>query len=90
MIVADVGDNGEQGRDDIGAIQPATEACFDNGNVYTCFGKCLEGHHYGDLEKGWFYLFYQCLVLAHKGHYPFLAYWCAVYAYALAKVDKVR
>ena len=51
MVERDVGDDGEQGRDDVGAVKPTAQSHLDDGDVNLLFGEILEGQGRGQLEK---------------------------------------
>lgn len=55
MVVADVGNDGEVGGDDIGAIKASSEAGFDDCDVDLLFDEVVECHGDGDFEEGRFY-----------------------------------
>ena len=52
MVQADAGDDGELGREDVGAVQPAAQADLDHGDVHLLVGEPAESQPGGDLEEG--------------------------------------
>ena len=52
MVEADAGDDGEQGSDDIRAVEPAAQARFQYCNINFAVIEPLESHSCGDFEKG--------------------------------------
>ena len=44
--------DGELGREDVGAVQPAAEADLDHGDVHVDVGEPLESQAGGDFEEG--------------------------------------
>ena len=52
VVKGNVGDDGNEGSDDVGGIKTSAEANFNDGNVYTGISEVLESHGNGHFEKG--------------------------------------
>ena len=52
VVETDIGDDRQQGGDDIGAVEPAAHADLDDGDVDLFLGKIVEGESHGHLEEG--------------------------------------
>ncbi len=52
MIVTDVGNHTQQGRDDIGAVEAAAKSHFNNGHIHLFAGKMIESHGHAEFKKG--------------------------------------
>ena len=51
VVEGDVGDDGEEGRDDVGGVETAAEADFEDGDVEVLLGEVEEGEGGEGLEK---------------------------------------
>ena len=51
VVKADIGDDAQQRRDDVGAVETAAHANFDDGDVDLLAGEVVEGHADGHLEE---------------------------------------
>src|SRR5450631_1600020 len=51
MVEGDVGDDGEDGFDDVGGVEAAAQAYFEDGYVEFFFGEVEEGEGGEDFEK---------------------------------------
>ena len=90
VVEAYVGDDGEKRRDDVGAVQTAAHAHFDDGDVHLLAGEIVKGEADGHLEKGEMEVGEKPAVGLDKVHDGLLRNHVAVDADALAEVDKVR
>ena len=52
MILADAGDDGGNGRDDVGAVKSSTQPNLDDSEVYLRLAEVVESHERRDLEEG--------------------------------------
>ena len=87
VVEADVGDDAEDGRDDVRAVQTAAEACLDDGDVHLAAAEIVEGHGRGQLEEGGLQAVDEVCVFGHEVHHALLRDGLAVDADALAEVD---
>ena len=53
MVDADISDDAEFGRDDVGAVEATTETNFDDSNVDLLLSKIAERHCRSDFEERW-------------------------------------
>ena len=90
VVVADVGDDAQQRRDDVGAVQPAAQPDFDDGDVHALAGKVVEGHGDAELEKGGLYILDDSAMAAHEIHHPPPGDVLSVHLDALPEVQVVR
>lgn len=52
VVHADVGDDGEYGRDDVGTVESTAESHLDDSDVYLLIGKILECEGSGEFKEG--------------------------------------
>ena len=90
VVEAYIGDNGEERRDDVGAVQASTHTYFDDGDVDFFAGEVVEGEADGHFEE-------REVEVGEKMHVGFdeindrlLRNHLAVDAYALAEIYEVR
>src|SRR5690606_22275068 len=74
VVVANIGDNGKDGRDDVRRIEPTTQSGLDYRNVYLLAREMVEGHHRGNLEKRRLDRFDEGAILFDKSHDHLVGY----------------
>ena len=89
MVERNVGNDGEQGIDNVGAIQPTAQAHFYNGKVYLLFREILESHCSGQLKERWVQWFEEIAMVFNKINYVLFRNHFAVYSDAFPEVYEV-
>ncbi len=70
MVEGDVGDDGDEGVDDVGGVEAAAEAYFEDGYVDFLLSEVEEGEGGEDLEEAW---------VVREGSLADEAFGCGVY-----------
>ena len=89
MVERNVGNDGEQGIDNVGAIQTTTQSHFYNGKVYLLFGKILESHCSSQFKERWVQWFEEIAMVFNKINYVLFRNHFAVYSDAFPEVYEV-
>ena len=90
MVEADVGDDTQIRTDDVGAVQTASQADFNDSNVHLFFCKVVESHSGSQFEERWMEWFEETPVLVDKFDNMLLAYGNTVYTDAFTEIHQVR
>lgn len=90
VVEADVGDDRQCRRNDVGAVAPSAKPYFHDGHVHLPFREVGERQRGRYLEKRRLHLVDERLVLAHEIDYALFRYHVAVDADAFAEVAQVR
>ena len=90
VVKTDVGDDREDGRDDIGAVEPSAQSHFYNGVIRLLLGKVLECECSGQFKETGMERLEKLSFLSHEIHHALFAYTFAVHPYPLPEVYKVR
>ena len=86
MVEADIGDNRQHRRDNIGTVESAPQTDLYDGDIYVLFGKIVECQRRSYLEKRRLYLLYKSLIFSNKGRNPLFGNHFPVDTYAFAEV----
>ena len=86
MILADAGDDGGNGRDDVGAVKSSSQPNLDDGEVYLCLTEVVESHERRDLEEGGRALFDEGLSHLYEATNEVFAHHLAIHTDALTEV----
>ena len=89
MVKADVGDDAQDGPQDVGAVQPPAEARLNDGHVDCLLCEIEERQGRGNLEERGLQGFEERLLLFDECRDARLGYHCSVHADALAEVGDV-
>ena len=89
MVQTDIGDDAEQGGDDVGRVEAAAHTHFDDGDVDLLVAEVVEGQSDSHLEEGEPLVFKELLVFFDEADHFVLGYHFAADADALAEVDEV-
>ena len=90
VVETDVGDDTQDGGDDVGTVKPSAHAYFYHSVIDMLFGKILEGHSRSKLEKGRVEGFEEGTLLFHEVDDILLWYALTVDADALSEVYQMR
>ena len=90
VVEADIGDDGEVGLQDIGAVEPAAEPRLDHGDVDVGIGEPLETETRGNFEERQALLDEIGFPLREEGEYIFLRDHLPVDADALPEITEMR
>ena len=86
MILADAGDDGDNGGDDVGAVKSSSQPNLDDGEVYLCLAEVVESHERRDLEEGGRALFDEGLSLLDEATNEVFAHHLSIHTDALTEV----
>ena len=86
MILADTGDDGGDGRDDVGAVKSSTQPNLDDGEVYLRLAEVVKSHKRRDLEEGGRTLFDEGLSLLYEATNEVLAHHLSIHTDTLTEV----
>ena len=87
MILADTGDDGGDGRDDVGAVKSSSQPNLDDSEVYLCLAEVVESHERRDLEEGGRALFDEGLsLLLYEATNEVFAHHLSIHTDALTEV----
>ena len=86
MILADTGDDGDNGGDDVGAVKSSTQPNLDDSEVYLCLTEVVESHERRDLEEGGRALFDEGLSLLYEATNEVFAHHLSIHTDALTEV----
>ena len=86
MILADTGDDGGDGRDDVGAVKSSSQPNLDDSEVYLRLAEVVESHERRDLEEGGRALFDEGLSLLDEATNEIFAYHLSIHSDALTEV----
>ena len=89
VLQRDVGYDGEQGTEHVGAVESPAQAHFHDGHIYLLLGKIVEGQRGGHLEKRGLQLVELGLEPSEELHDCLLGNHLAVNADALAEVHEM-
>lgn len=89
MVKADVGDDGEVGADDIGAVETSAKPDFDDGYIDLLFCKVEEGKGCGKFEEGGVQWLEETSVVSDEVDDKIFTDGSAIDADALSEVDEV-
>ena len=90
MVKADVGDERDDGRDDVRAVETSAQSHFHDGDVDILLSKILERHRRGNLEERGSDGLEKLLSFLHEVDDIFLRDGLSVYTDALAEIDQMR
>lgn len=90
VVDADISDDAEFGRDDVGAVEATTKTDFDDSNVDLLLSKIAERHCRSDFEERWLEFGNERLCEFDKFAYSFFGNHFAIDAYAFAEIFEVR
>ena len=86
MILADTGNDGGDGRDDVGAVKSSSQPNLDDGEVYLRLAEVIESHERRDLEEGGRVLFDEGLSLLYEATNEVFAHHLSIHTDALTEV----
>ena len=86
MILADAGDDGGDGRDDVGAVKSSSQPNLDDSEVYLCLAEVVESHERRDLEEGGRALFDEGLSVLYEATNEVFAHHLSIHSDALTEV----
>ena len=89
VLEADVGDDGEHGADDVGAVEPSAKPHFNHRHVYPGIGKVTQCHGGCDFKKRGTERLEETALLFHEVHHVLLAHRLAVHTDTLSEVHEV-
>ena len=90
MVDADISDDRDFGRDDVGTVEATTESDFDDSNVDLLLSEVAESHCSGDFEEGWLKFGDDRLSELNEFAYSLFRNHFAINADAFAKIFEVR
>ena len=86
MILADTGDDGGDGRDDVGAVKSSSQPNLDDSEVYLRLAEVVESHKRRDLEERGRALFDEGLSLLYEATNEVFAHHLSIHTDALTEV----
>ena len=86
MVEADIGDNAEQRRDDVGTIQPTAQPYLDHGNIHGLLLEILKGHRRGQFKERGMQRLKESPVPLHEIHHVGLARLLAIHPDTLPEI----
>ena len=89
MVKTDVGDDGEDRGDDVGAIQSASQSNFCDGDIYLLLGKILKCQGGGQFEERTVQWLEEVAFLLHEVDDILLWDALAVYTDALTEIHEM-
>ncbi len=66
VVEADVGDDGKDWGDDVGAVESAAQSHFDDGIIHLLLCEVFQSHGSGQFEEGWMEGFEESSVLFYE------------------------
>ena len=86
MILADTGDDGDNGGDDVGAVKSSSQPNLDDSEVYLCLAEVVESHKCRDLEEGGRTLFDEGLSVLYEATNEVFAHHLSIHTDTLTEV----
>ena len=90
VVNADVGDDGKDGGDDVGAVEPSSQSHFDDSNIHLLLGEIVESHGRGQFKETGPQRFEKRPFILHKSCHIFLVYADTVHPDALSEITQMR
>ena len=90
MIEADVGNDAQNRRNNIGAIQSPAQTDFNHGYIHLLFGEILESHSGSQFKKRRLNRFEKRFMLGYELHDKLLGSRLSVHFYPFAEIQKMR